>query len=174
MQKYSRLISPTTPPTKSLWSHLICLICTSLHKNPGTVHCHIFKNQLLITRGSLEECFWNEVVIFSLAICWDKSRLETSRCVVWKLCQTEPGVSGHQVSGHWLCPRVIYFPSQWAHSCLCLTFSQIPAVPLFPRCFSFTRTCSAASCLLSNYLAVIRPLQCPLQNLSARIKWMRD
>lgn len=30
------------------------------------------------------------------------------------------------VLGHWLCPHVIYYPSQWAHSCLAWPFHRAP------------------------------------------------
>lgn len=54
------------------------------------------------------------------------------------VCQDAP-----RMLGHWLCPRVIYYPSQWAHSCLTWPFhralqslcvhsaspSPIPALP---------------------------------------------
>lgn len=53
-----------------------------------------------------------------------------------------------RVLGHWLCPCVIYYPSQWAHSCLLWPFhralqspcvhstspSPVPALP-HPVCF---------------------------------------
>lgn len=67
---------------------------------------------------------------------YSKKNLKCSFCC-WDEAGQKPGVSNERyarlsmvcqdtliVLGHRLCPRVIYYPSQWAHSCLARPFHR--------------------------------------------------
>lgn len=65
---------------------------------------------------SFNKCFGPEVVIlpFSEMKAGQKPGVSYERYAKQSVvCQDTL-----RVPGHWLCPRVIYHPSQWAHSCL--------------------------------------------------------
>lgn len=160
-----------SPPTESLWCHSICFVCTAwegcveftlitlcrvmkfrnfkkvaFHCNQGNWSCrrekkiHVQLQQMFLKWSGHSFCYllrWKQV---RNQVCRMKGTPSRAWCVrtLWECWVTGSVLVSYTIlhSGHTAASRDL--------------FTESPAVPRCPQYFSFTSTCSAASCLTSN------------------------
>lgn len=74
--------------------------------------------------SSFSWCFrkWSFFLLFAEMKAGQKPGVSYERCGKRSVVCQDTVI----VLGHWLCPHVIYYPSQWAHSCLAWPFHRAP------------------------------------------------